>query len=52
MRKEEIEEMRVDTCYHEAAHAVFDYHARLTIREVYVTEELNAMCVSAVPVNP
>jgi hypothetical protein len=52
LRKEEIEEMRIDTCYREAAHAVFDYHARLTIREVYVTEELNAMCVSAVPVNP
>jgi hypothetical protein len=46
------EEMRVDTCYHEAAHVVFDYHARLTIRYVYVTEKLNAMCVSAVPVNP
>jgi hypothetical protein len=52
VKVEEIEEMRVDTCYHEAAHAVFDYHARLTIRHVYVTEEGDAMCVSAVPVNP
>jgi hypothetical protein len=52
VKKEEIEEMRVDTCYHEAAHAVFDYHARLPIRQVFVTEELDAMCVSGVPVNP
>jgi hypothetical protein len=44
--------MRIDTCYHEAAHAVFDYQAGLTIRYVYVTEKLNAMCVSAKPVNP
>jgi hypothetical protein len=52
VKKEEIEEMRVSTCYHEAAHAVFNYHARLPIRQVYVTEELDAMCVSGVPENP
>jgi hypothetical protein len=52
VKEEEIEEMRVDTCYHEAAHAVFAYHARLPIRQVYVTEELDAMCVSGVPVYP
>lgn len=46
------EEMRIGTCYHEAAHAVFDYLAELTIRYVYVTKKLNAMCVSATPVNP
>jgi hypothetical protein len=47
-----LEQARIDTCYHEAAHAVFDYDAGLTIRFVYVTEKLNAMCVSAEPVNP
>jgi hypothetical protein len=46
------EQARIDTCYHEAAHAVFDYHVGLIIRHVYVTEKLNAMCVSAIPVNP
>ena len=50
--KVDREEMRIDTCYHEAAHAVFDYLAESTIRYVYVTEQLNAMCVSATPVNP
>jgi hypothetical protein len=50
--KVDFEEMRVDTCYHEAAHVVFDYHAGLIIRHVYVTEKLDAMCVSARPVNP
>jgi hypothetical protein len=46
------EEMRIDTCYHEATHAVFYYHASFTIRRVYVTERLNAECVCAVPVEP
>jgi hypothetical protein len=46
------EQARIDTCYHEAAHVVFDYHAGLIIRHVYVTEKLNAMCVSSTPVNP
>jgi len=46
------EQARIDTCYHEAAHVVFDYLAGLTIRYVYVTEKLNAMCVSATPDNP
>ena len=50
--KLDLEQARIDTCYHEAAHAVFDYQAGLTIRYVYVTEKLNAMCVSAKPVNP
>jgi hypothetical protein len=50
--KVDLEEMRVDTCYHEAVHVVFDHHAGLTIRQVYVTEKLDAMCISAVPVNP
>jgi hypothetical protein len=50
--KADFEEMRVDTCYHEAAHVVFYYHAGLIIRQVYVTEELDAMCISALPVNP
>jgi len=38
------EQARIDTCYHEAAHVVFDYLAGLTIRYVYVTEKLNAGC--------
>jgi hypothetical protein len=46
------EQARIDTCYHEAAHVVFDYLAGLTIRYVYVTEKLNAGCVSATPDNP
>lgn len=49
--KLDLEQARIDTCYHEAAHAVFDYHAGLIIRHVYVTEKLNAECVSARPVN-
>lgn len=40
------EEIRADICYHEAAHAVFAYHARLPIRRVFVTEELEAICVT------
>lgn len=50
--KLDFEEMRIETCYHEATHAVFDHHAGFTIRRVYVTEKLNAECVSAVPVEP
>jgi hypothetical protein len=46
------EQARIDTCYHEAAHAVFDYNAGLIIRQVYVTEKLSAMCISAIPVPP
>jgi len=46
------EQAKSDTLYHEATHAVFDHHAGFTIRRVYVTEKLNAECVSAVPVEP
>lgn len=52
MNEEKLREMWADTCYHEAAHAVFAYHAGLTIRRVYVTEELDGECVSAHPVEP
>jgi hypothetical protein len=48
----DFEATRVDTCFPEAAHAVFDYFANFEIRWVYVTDELEAMCVSALPVEP
>ena len=41
------EQIRAGLCYHEAAHAVFAYHARLPIRYVVVTEELEAICVTS-----
>ena len=41
------EQIRGGLCYHEAAHAVFAYHARLPIRHVVVTEELEAICVTS-----
>ena len=46
------EEMQLETCYHEAAHAVFDHHNGFIVRRVYVTEKLNAMCVTAEPTDP
>lgn len=48
----DLKEIREDTCYHEATHAVFNYYANLTIRYVRVTAELDAICVSAQPVEP
>ncbi len=45
-------EVRRHTCFHEAAHAVLHHHAGLTLRWVYVSEESEGMCVSAVPVRP
>jgi hypothetical protein len=46
-------DLRSDTCYHEAAHVVFDYHAGRTIRYVQVPEDLKqSRCMSAIPVNP
>jgi len=43
------EEMRLETCYHEAAHAVLNHLNGFIVRRVYVTEKLNAMCVTAEP---
>lgn len=48
----DTETIRTGTCYHEAAHAVFDHHNGFITRRVYVTERLEAMCVTAVPVEP
>lgn len=44
-------ETKIDTAYHEAAHAVFDYNNRLKIRHVYATDK-RWECVSAWPVEP
>jgi hypothetical protein len=46
------EHLKSDTLYHETTHAVFDYHAGWMIRRVYVTVELNGMCVSSLLVVP
>jgi len=46
------EEMRLETCYHEAAHAVLNHLNGFIVRRVYVTEKLNAMCVIAEPTVP
>ena len=46
------EQTRTDLCYHEAAHAVFAYHARLPVQHVVVTEELEAMCVTSLLPKP
>jgi hypothetical protein len=46
------EQTRTGLCYHEAAHAVFAYHARLPVQHVVVTEELEAMCVTSLLPKP